>query len=61
MNDFLLYLTQPLTPTRLQHSQGVMRVMADLLDIFGLEHEQALTAGLLHDTAKDLNQEYLLR
>lgn len=47
MNDFLLYLTQRLTPTRLQHSQEVMRVMADLLDIYELEREQALTAGLL--------------
>ena len=60
MNNFLLYLSQRLTPARLQHSQGVMRVMADLVDIYGLDRDQALTAGLLHDAAKDLNQAQLL-
>lgn len=60
MSDFLLYLSQRLTPPRLQHSQGVMRVMAELADIYGLDHDQALSAGLLHDTAKDLEAEQLL-
>jgi len=87
MSDFLLYLSQYLPLSRLQHSQGlcivfpiicgttpannrkietsssqgVMRVMADLVDIYGLECDQAVTAGLMHDAATDLNQEYLLR
>jgi predicted HD superfamily hydrolase involved in NAD metabolism len=60
MSDFLLYLSQRLTPPRLQHSQGVMRVMADLVNIYGLDRDQAVTAGLLHDSAKDLNPEQLL-
>ena len=61
MNDFLLYLSQRLTLSRLQHPQGVMRVMADLVDIFRVERDQAVTAGLLHDAATNLNQEYFLR
>jgi len=60
MSDFLLYLDRRLTPARLQHSQGVMRVMADLVDIYGLQRDQALTAGLLHDAAKDLDGAQLL-
>jgi predicted HD superfamily hydrolase involved in NAD metabolism len=60
MNNFLLYLSQRLTPARLQHSQEVMRVMTDLVEIYGLEPEQATTVGLLHDAAKDLSQEQLL-
>jgi predicted HD superfamily hydrolase involved in NAD metabolism len=31
-----------------------MHVMRDLADVYGLDHDQALTAGLLHDAAKDL-------
>ena len=42
MSDFLLYLDQRLTPARLQHSQGVMLVMADLVDIYGLQPDQRL-------------------
>lgn len=60
MNDFLPYLNQRLTPARLLHSQGVMRVMADLAEVYELDPKQALAAGLLHDSAKDLNQEQLL-
>jgi predicted HD superfamily hydrolase involved in NAD metabolism len=36
-----------------------MRVMMDLADIYGLDRDQALSAGLLHDTAKELEAEQL--
>jgi predicted HD superfamily hydrolase involved in NAD metabolism len=50
----LAYLEQELTPKRLQHSLGVMQVMGELAKVYGLDQEKALTAGLLHDAAKDL-------
>lgn len=58
------YLERVLTPKRLEHSLGVMQVMASLADIYALDREQALTAGLLHDAAKDLDaagQEQVIR
>jgi len=51
---YLAYLRQELTPKRLQHSLGVMQVMGELAKVYGLEREQALTVGLLHDAAKEL-------
>lgn len=50
----LAYLGRELTPRRLQHSLGVMQVMGELAKVYGLDQEKALTAGLLHDAAKDL-------
>lgn len=52
---YLAHLEQTLTPKRLQHSLGVMQVMGELAEVYGLDEEQALTAGLLHDIAKDLD------
>jgi predicted HD superfamily hydrolase involved in NAD metabolism len=51
------FLEQVLTPGRLQHSFGVMQVMAELIPVYGLDPEKALMAGLLHDAAKDLPPE----
>ncbi len=48
------YLERELTPKRLQHSLGVMQVMGELAKVYRLEQEKALTVGLLHDAAKDL-------
>jgi predicted HD superfamily hydrolase involved in NAD metabolism len=48
------YLEAKLTPHRMQHSEGVAGVMAELAPIYGLDAEQAVTAGLLHDAAKEL-------
>ncbi len=50
----LAYLEQKLPPRRLQHSLGVMQVMENLAEIYELDQEQATTAGLLHDVAKEL-------
>jgi predicted HD superfamily hydrolase involved in NAD metabolism len=56
----LPFLKSLLTPSRLQHSLGVMRVMAELTPIYSLDRVQAMTAGLLHDAARDLDGEHQL-
>ncbi len=58
--QYLPYLKQVLTPSRLEHSLGVMRVMGELAEIYALDATQAMTAGLLHDAAKDLPLEQQL-
>lgn len=50
-------LKAALTPARLRHSLGVMQMMGELAEVYGLDQEQALTAGLLHDAAKDFAPE----
>ncbi|RPJ42795.1 MAG: HD domain-containing protein [Chloroflexi bacterium] len=57
LSTYTIFLTNILTPARLQHSQGVMQVMGELAEIYGLDREVAMTAGLLHDAAKDLSPE----
>ena len=42
-----------MSPARLEHSLEVMEVMSELADCYSLDREKALTAGLLHDIAKD--------
>jgi len=56
MNDtpYLAYLTQHLSPGRLQHSLGVMDVMDALAPIYGLDPAAAHLAGLAHDAGKEL-------
>ncbi|MEW5873162.1 MAG: bis(5'-nucleosyl)-tetraphosphatase (symmetrical) YqeK [Chloroflexota bacterium] len=51
---YLSFLERVLTPPRLRHSLGVMQVMVELAQVYALDAEQARTAGLLHDAAKDL-------
>ena len=60
IDRYLPFLRSLLTPSRLQHSLGVMRVMAELTPIYSLDRVQAMTAGLLHDAARDLNSEHQL-
>lgn len=57
---YIPFLERTLTPQRLQHSLGVMTIMGELADIYQLDRAQAMTAGLLHDAAKDLTPEFLL-
>ena len=57
---YVSFLQQVLTPPRLEHSLGVMAVMGELAEIYGLNKTQAMTAGLLHDAAKDLTPNQLL-
>ncbi len=60
MERNLQFLKQVLTPARLEHSLGVMRVMGELAEIYTLDATQAMTAGSLHDAAKDLSPEQQL-
>ena len=53
-NQYLPFLEKVLTPQRLDHSLGVMQVMGELADVFGLDKDKAQTIGILHDAAKDL-------
>lgn len=55
IDRYLPFLKGLLTPPRLQHSLGVMRVMAELAPIYSLDRAQAMTVGLLHDAARDLS------
>jgi len=57
---YLPYLQQRLTPARLEHSLGVMRIMGELADVYRLDRKQAMLAGLLHDIAKDDSHTQLL-
>ncbi len=54
------FLEQHLSPTRLAHSHGVMAVMGQLAEWYGLEPEPAQTAGLLHDAARDMPRAQML-
>ena len=55
------FLRATVTPRRYRHSTDVMNVMADLSAIYTLDTTQAMTAGLLHDAARDLPFADLLR
>ena len=54
------HLQQHLSPSRYQHSVGVMHIIADLAEIYTLDQEQAELTGLVHDIAKDLSAAELL-
>jgi predicted HD superfamily hydrolase involved in NAD metabolism len=56
-DKYLPFLASLLTPPRLQHSLGVMRVMGELTGIYKLDRTRALLAGLLHDAARDMHAE----
>ncbi len=61
---YLPYLEKVLTPKRLEHSLGAMQIMGELAGVYGMDREQWMTAGLLHDAAKDLSparQEEIVR
>jgi predicted HD superfamily hydrolase involved in NAD metabolism len=51
------FLKRTLTPDRFEHSVGVMRVMEELAEVYSLDPDQAVTAGLVHDAAKDMTEE----
>ena len=57
---YVPFLECLLTPERLEHSLGVMRVMGELADVYGLDRTKAMTAGLLHDAARDLEAAELM-
>ena len=60
IHSHVRFLERRLTPSRLQHSLGVMRVMRELVPVYALDLKQATLAGLLHDTARDMPAKRLL-
>jgi predicted HD superfamily hydrolase involved in NAD metabolism len=52
--DYFIALTaRQLTPHRFRHSLGVMHVMEELAPIYDLNKAHAMSAGILHDIAKE--------
>src|SRR5665648_222233 len=52
---YVEFLNTVLNEARLKHSLGAMQIMGKLADVYHLDEQRALTAGLLHDAAKDLS------
>lgn len=50
-----------LTPQRFKHSLGVMQMMGELAAIYNLNETAALTAGILHDIAKEFTPDDLIQ
>lgn len=57
---YLSFLKRLLSPLRWQHSLGVMRIMAELAEVYSLDRDQAMTTGLLHDVARNMSDAQLL-
>jgi predicted HD superfamily hydrolase involved in NAD metabolism len=57
---YLLFIRTQLSAARIRHSIGVMQVMADLASVYSLDRAQAVTAGLLHDAARNVSDGDLL-
>jgi predicted HD superfamily hydrolase involved in NAD metabolism len=55
IEQYTSFLERVLTPMRYQHSLGVMQVMGELAEIYGIDLQKAVVSGLLHDAAKDLD------
>ncbi len=49
------FLQQNLSSLRFQHVLNVMHEMGNLAEIYQVHREQAMTAGLLHDTAREMS------
>jgi predicted HD superfamily hydrolase involved in NAD metabolism len=50
------FLESVLTPERYRHCLGTMELAGELAELYDLDEEPLMTAGLLHDAAKDLTQ-----
>ncbi len=58
---WLADLRTNLSEARLRHSLEVMQALELLARVYDLPHELALTAGLLHDAAKEMEADRMLR
>lgn len=61
LEDIKFELEHFMTPGRYIHALNVMNCAADLAARYGVSREKAAVAGLLHDCAKDLPREEILR
>jgi len=50
-----------LKPKRFAHTQGVAQEAVNLAKVWGISVEKAYIAGLLHDCAKDFNEEQIFK
>jgi predicted HD superfamily hydrolase involved in NAD metabolism len=60
IEDYIAFAKHRLSPPRFQHSLGVMQVMGELAPIYSLNETAALTAGILHDIAKEFTPDDLI-
>ena len=58
---YITFAEQQLTPYRFKHSLGVMQVMSELASIYSLNKATAMTAGILHDIAKEFASDDLIK
>ena len=61
LDDYIAFAERQLTPPRFQHSLGVMQVMGELASLYNLNKTKALTAGILHDIAKEFTPDDLTK
>jgi predicted HD superfamily hydrolase involved in NAD metabolism len=61
IEEMKLILQASLTPKRYKHSLGVADTAAKLAELYGYDSEKAYIAGLVHDCAKDMTLEHLLK
>lgn len=54
-------LKQILSERRYEHSIGVMNMAGELAEIYNVDVETAKLAGLLHDNAKEMSEEEILK
>lgn len=54
-------LKEILSERRYTHSVGVMEMAGELAGIYGVDIENAKIAGLLHDNAKEMSEEEMLK
>ena len=55
LDRYLSFAKHVLTPPRFEHSLGVMQIMGELATVYALDQTTALTIGLLHDAAKEVD------
>ena len=61
VKDYIVFAERQLTSQRFQHSLGVMQVMDELAAIYDLDKTAAITAGILHDIAKEFTPDDLMK
>ncbi|HJS18443.1 MAG TPA: bis(5'-nucleosyl)-tetraphosphatase (symmetrical) YqeK [Anaerolineales bacterium] len=61
VDQCIRFVKHELTPQRFKHSLGVMDVMSELAPLYGLDQSTAVIAGILHDSAKELAADDLIK
>jgi predicted HD superfamily hydrolase involved in NAD metabolism len=61
VDEYIAIAERQLTPQRFKHSLGVMQMMGELAAIYNIDEAAALTAGILHDIAKEFTPDDLIQ